>query len=473
MRQGVAARLGWGGAVGGDAGRLVLRILGTALLVGLLALPYAWVAWWTGERGFLANTTAALLTKAKTALALGRPEAVGFTYPPLGVLLAALAGDASRLAYLGAVLAAAAGARLIAHLRAEQRSRMAVVAVAAAVLYNPASLYLVVSDPALFLGLFLLYLAHRGYRRYLETGLTLPLMRCGLALALAFTATPLSIPTAALLGAALLGAAPARGCLWRATALAFVTLFPIAAASLSWLYLSWLFTGEPVWRAGFGLFAPKAPMGTVLLAPLYFLALSLQIAHRAPDLPGSLAVGLLALIPALRPGVGAVELALLAGWIAAAALPARLARPWALAVAGAAALQLASALALAPPEYRRWLEAMDRFAESERVERTLAARLAALPPGTVLADDRESYRLLARMPTLEPFLLPAHARFEQALSAPAAYVSYLLLRPGAPPDSPLVRFRSRPPPGFRLAVRTGGYVLYRRDDAPALPAPSP
>ena len=473
MRAEVAGRLDSGGAAADGADHFLLRALELALLVGLLALPYAWVAWWTGERGFLANTTAALLAKAKTALALGRPEAVGFTYPPLGVLLAAVAGDPPRLGYLGALLAAAAGARLVAHLRAQQWSGAAVVAVTAAVLYNPASLYLVVTDPATFLGLFLLYLAHRGYRQYLETGLTLPLLRCGLALGLAFTATPISIPTAALLGAALLGAAATRDCPWRATALAFVTLFPIAAASLSWLYLSWLFTGEPVWRAGFGLLAPQAPVGRVLLAPLYLLALSLQIARRAPELPGTLAVGMLAVVPALRPGVGTLELAVLVGWIAAAALPTRLARAQAFTMIAAAALQLAFGLALETPEYRRWLHAMDRLAEPERVERTLAAQLAALPPGTVLADDRGSYRLLARMPTLKPLLLPADPRFEQALSAPAAYVSYLLLRPGAAPDSPLVRFRSRPPPGFRVAARTGGYVLYRRHDAPALAAPPP
>ena len=134
----------------------------------------------------------------------------------------------------------------------------------------------------------------------------------------------------------------------------------------------------------------------------------------------------------------------------------------------AALFHFASAFTIGDHEFRQWIAAVSRGEVPARqsLEQQLARRLAPLPEASVLVDDREAYRVLARAPDARPFLVPADSRFDAAVSAPRRFVHYLLLGPAAAPDSMPARYRDRPPAGFALAFSRGGYRLYVRRDPP-------
>ncbi|BAW01031.1 uncharacterized protein TTMY_0621 [Thermus thermophilus] len=93
----------------------------------------------------------------------------------------------------------------------------------------------------------------------------------------------------------------------------------------------------------------------------------------------------------------------------------------------------------------------------DALERAIGQALAQAPPRSILADDRESYRLLAWAGTARPFLLPADAGFTLALSAPSLYVDRVLVCRG--PGALYRRYGEHDLPGFREVWRYKGCRL--------------
>ncbi len=434
------------------------------------ALPYMLLFPLLARADFLTNATAAVLAKGMIAVAAGRPEAVGFTYPPLDVLLAALAPDPGRLEILGLVVGTLAARRIWSDLRARDLPVAVAVPVLAAVAYNPVWVFLLVSLPGTALGLLGLHGAHRAYREWLETGGLCPLMRMAAAFACASLGTSVAPLLALLYTAAVAVPALALRAPARAGALAFVVFFPTAAVIGSWAYLAWLFAGGPVWAYGSGLEEPAPPGPETVAVPLYLAICVAAFANRRAEAPGLLAFALAALLPAATPVAGPIERFALLGIAAAAGLAAGTA-PGRLLVVAAALLHLVGAFLLRQPEYQRWLVAV-RNGEaigSQSIEQRLAQRFSDLPAASVLLDDRHAYRIIALAGSAGPFLVSSDSRFEAAISAPRLYVRHVLLRSDRAADSPLALYQNRAPPGFRLESSQGGYRLYTRIDVASPP----
>lgn len=418
----------------------------------LLALPAGMAALGLTQEGYLSDLHAAYLTKVYLVLDRGRLEFLGFSYPPLPLLLLLPWPSPWAPPILGTVLLGLGFALLLAEVK--RRAGILPLVLAGGFLLSPWPIHLLAQDFAQVLGLVLLWWAWTLYLRWLEEGLSFFLFASGLVLSLAVYATPFALPLGVLfaLGIGLLRRMEPRA--WAAASL--VLLFPLLFTTLAWTYLGWLFTGG-------GIFLYRAlpqetpPLGEVFLAsPAYVAGGLFLLARVRPGL-------LLYLVPlfvllALPPlGFGytlpvATALLLL---FALGGLPRLAPKPHLLgATLLVALLQAVAGWALLEP----------LKPPPDPLERAIGQTLAQAPPRSTLADDRESYRLLAWAGTARPFVLPADAGFLLALSAPQAYVSRVLVCPGGGALQP--RYGQGTPPGFREEWRYKGCRLLRKRGEP-------
>ena len=418
------------------------------LLGLLLALPVGVAALALVQEGYLSHANAAYLGKVYTALDRGKLETLGFSYPPLPLLLLLPWPSPWAPAVLGA-LALGLGFGLLLT-EARRRSEPLLLVLFAGFLLSPAPFYLVAEDLAQTLGLVFLWWAWTFYRRWLDEGLSFHLFASGLVLGAAVYTTPIALPLGLFFALGLGLFRRLEPPAWAAASL--VLLFPLLSTLFAWGYLSWTFTGETAFL--YAALPKETPsLGTVLLASPAYLGMGLLILlrPRASFLLYPVPILLFLALPPLGFGytlplaVGLLFLFALGG------LPRLALGPRIRAVGlGLALLQAALGWALLPsPE-----------PPPDALERAIGQALAQAPPRSILADDRESYRLLAWAGTARPFLLPPDAGFTLALSAPSLYVDRVLVCPGA--GALYRRYGEDDPPGFREVWRYKGCRLLER-----------
>ena len=418
------------------------------LLGLLLALPVGVAALALVQEGYLRHANAAYLGKVYTALDRGKLETLGFSYPPLPLLLLLPWPSPWAPAVLGA-LALGLGFGLLLT-EARRRSEPLLLVLFAGFLLSPAPFYLVAEDLAQTLGLVFLWWAWTFYRRWLDEGLSFHLFASGLVLGAAVYTTPIALPLGLFFALGLGLFRRLEPPAWAAASL--VLLFPLLSTLFAWGYLSWTFTGETAFL--YAALPKETPsLGTVLLASPAYLGMGLLILLR-PRASFLLYPVPLLLFLALPPLGFGYTLPLAVGLLflfALGGLPRLALGPRIRAVGlGLALLQAALGWALLPsPE-----------PPPDALERAIGQALAQAPPRSILADDRESYRLLAWAGTARPFLLPPDAGFTLALSAPSLYVDRVLVCPGA--GALYRRYGEDDPPGFREVWRYKGCRLLER-----------
>jgi len=418
------------------------------LLGLLLALPVGVAALALVQEGYLSHANAAYLGKVYTALDRGKLETLGFSYPPLPLLLLLPWPSPWAPAVLGA-LALGLGFGLLLT-EARRRSEPLLLVLFAGFLLSPAPFYLVAEDLAQTLGLVFLWWAWTFYRRWLDEGLSFHLFASGLVLGAAVYTTPIALPLGLFFALGLGLFRRLEPPAWAAASL--VLLFPLLSTLFAWGYLSWTFTGETAFL--YAALPKETPsLGTVLLASPAYLGMGLLILLR-PRASFLLYPVPLLLFLALPPLGFGYTLPLAVGLLflfALGGLPRLALGPRIRAVGlGLALLQAALGWALLPsPE-----------PPPDALERAIGHALAQAPPRSILADDRESYRLLAWAGTARPFLLPPDAGFTLALSAPSLYVDRVLVCPGA--GALYRRYGEDDPPGFREVWRYKGCRLLER-----------
>ena len=418
------------------------------LLGLLLALPVGVAALALVQEGYLSHANAAYLGKVYTALDRGKLETLGFSYPPLPLLLLLPWPSPWAPAVLGA-LALGLGFGLLLT-EARRRSEPLLLVLFAGFLLSPAPFYLVAEDLAQTLGLVFLWWAWTFYRRWLDEGLSFHLFASGLVRGAAVYTTPIALPLGLFFALGLGLFRRLEPPAWAAASL--VLLFPLLSTLFAWGYLSWTFTGETAFL--YAALPKETPsLGTVLLASPAYLGMGLLILLR-PRASFLLYPVPLLLFLALPPLGFGYTLPLAVGLLflfALGGLPRLALGPRIRAVGlGLALLQAALGWALLPsPE-----------PPPDALERAIGQALAQAPPRSILADDRESYRLLAWAGTARPFLLPPDAGFTLALSAPSLYVDRVLVCPGA--GALYRRYGEDDPPGFREVWRYKGCRLLER-----------
>lgn len=418
------------------------------LLGLLLALPVGVAALALVQEGYLSHANAAYLEKVYTALDRGKLETLGFSYPPLPLLLLLPWPSPWAPAVLGALALGLGFGLLLTEVR--RRSEPLLLVLFAGFLLSPAPFYLVAEDLAQTLGLVFLWWAWTLYRRWLDEGLSFHLFASGLVLGAAVYTTPIALPLGLFFALGLGLFRRLEPPAWAAASL--VLLFPLLSTLFAWGYLSWTFTGETAFL--YGTLPKETPsLGTALLASPAYLGMGLLILLR-PRASFLLYPVPLLLFLALPPLGFGYTLPLAVGLLflfALGGLPRLALGPRIRAVGlGLALLQAALGwVLLTPPK-----------PPPDALERAIGQALAQAPPRSILADDRESYRLLAWAGTARPFLLPPDAGFTLALSAPSLYVDRVLVCPGA--GALYRRYGEDDPPGFREVWRYKGCRLLER-----------
>jgi hypothetical protein len=372
------------------------------------------------------------------------------------------------------------------------------VVLLAAVLGVPASLFLATQALSEMLALLLFLIAWIGFLNFTRAGDTPSGFVAGLALGLAFFASHYAL----LYGLAYAMFTPMfirkRGRAG-AVAAAFVLLFPVVIAVLSWCYANWIFTGDPLAftrDAGSSLFVYSAaavedlPIGwpealratgrNLLSSPLY-LAIGVIVMFLQPArlpaflVPAVLIIGVRAWGLVYPDYFAMTTLAV----VALAALHRRTpATLWpVLGLAAVVHLWAGYATPLGG-EPAAWMRAVrtGRPAPADVAEVKVAGHLARFPQGSVLVDDRVAHRVVSRAGTARPFLLPADPLYALAETRPAAFVRYVLVARRSPECS-VGRFSTacttNLPWGVRPVAVWEGWALYERwPDLANAPGPS-
>lgn len=420
------------------------------------ALPPALVAFALAAEGWRSAPHGAFLQRVLFALDRGQLEQLGFEYPPLPFLLLLPWPTATWTLLLGA-LGVAALAWCVLDECTERRSALPLVLLLA-ILWSPLGVHFTAGDFNEILGLVALYIGWRHYRRWWATRRTAHGLYTGLWLGLAFYTSPLGLALALIAGAILPILFPRLQIPPFASQLVLL-VFPGAAATATWAYLSWVFAG----RIAFP-FHPWEPASPGLVAILTWSAPWVAVALLALLRPTATTAGLL--LP-----LGLLVLADRVGWhfslafattlltlVAIIALPRDLARPRRWLVAGVAMLQALLAWRYLP---------LPRPDVEDARDRAVATALGGAPERSVLLDDRWAERMLKWTPSMRPYLTTRETGFDLALSVPALTVRYVLVTPDD--DGLTLDADVRPPAGFVVDWSWGDYTLYRRTDAPRLP----
>jgi len=420
---------------------------GTILSIFVLSLPYLLAGEIGYSLGFLSHDHAHLLAKALMVRAAGRLEWLGFVYPPLPVL-ALIPFPTVHVAIL---LTAVCGG-IIAWMVWLQLGRLrldlwARVGILLGVMAACSSIYLASQNLSAVLALVLFLLAWPKFLAFTRFHQADAGFIAAIIMGVAFFAS-FYAPLFAL-GFTLLAPffarlrSPQQG-------LAFILtlIFPTLGVIGAWMYLAWLFTGNPssfLYDPGSSLLALFRPDEAFLSGR----AMVSELFKRLLQAPLYLGVGVL--VAWKQPGRVLVYLLPTMVMVAAWAMG------WVFPLAFSIALLTLFALIGLPPEFPRrfqwllllgavlqmvlswlgtpigeealWKKAMFNGTLPEVMveEPVIGQYLARLPCGSVLADDREAYRLIARAGTACPFVLPAYPKYGLALGQPARFVQYILI----------------------------------------------
>jgi hypothetical protein len=421
-----------------------------------IALPMALAASGLLQDGWLSDTHGAFLQRVRFAVERNRLELLGFEYPPLPFVL--LIPWTSPWAALLLGTAAIAGlAWMVVNECTDRRSVLPLVLLAAA-LWNPIGLHLVSANFNEALGLLALFIGWQHYRRWWATRQTIYGLYTGLWLGVAFYTSPLGLALALVAGAILPILFPRLQIPPFASQLVLIA-FPGIAATATWAYLSWIFTGQV--KFPFSPWEPDSPT-FVQMVPwaLPYLFVGLVVLLRPKVTTVGMLLPLLLLAAANRTGwhfslgFAMVLLTLVAIVALPRDLPS-LARP------------VLVLLAIAQAGVAWWKAPWPALGEADLAARAVATALAPLPPRSVLLDDRYAERLLKWSPSLEPFLTTRDTGYELGVQQPMDAVRYVL----AVRDEAGYTFDAdqRPPAGFLPEWEWRGYALWRHPDAPRVP----
>lgn len=436
------------------------------LLALAVAAPLVGVAIAMAHDGWLSDTHGAFLQRVRFAADRGRLELLGFEYPPLPfLLLVPWPHVAATIALGGGAIAALAW--MVLGECTTRRSLLPLVLLVGA-LWTPIGAHLVIGDFNEAIGLLALFIGWQHYRRWWSSRQTVYGLYTGIWLGIAFYTSPLGLALALVAGLVLPIVFPRLQI--PPFASQFVLLaFPGVAATATWAYLSWVFTG----RVAFP-FTPWEPASPGWLEVLrwsvpYAVVAVLAMLRREATTAG-VALPLLLLALATRVGwhfsLGfAVVLLTL---VAVVALPRDLRRPARVLVGAVALAQLAAAW---------WLVPWPTLQPRDHAARAVATALAGAPGRSILLDDRAAEPLLKWSPSLAPYLTTRDVGYEVALADPVRHVRYVLAT--RTPAGRTLDADRRPPPGFVLEWNWAGYTLWRHPEAPprgvrfdALPDPS-
>ncbi len=479
-----------------------LRLLGLRwhqhlVRVLLFSVPFAALALYAAQLGFLSNAHAHVTAKALLAADRLRLEVIGFLYPPLPFLLVLPFPHPWTPALLSSLAAGATAWLVWYDLERTGLGLLWRMMLLAAVVVTPSSVFLATQAFPDMLTLHFLVVAWHYYWNFVRYQHTFSGFVAGLILGLAFYANFYALLYA--LAFAVLVPLFRRAAHERPEPREFaaslsqmlVTAFPALWALASWSYINWVFTGRPFMYLADPAAAVIDPdrwsvplderlswlpqFGVEVLSQPLLLAAFLVHARVAPRRLPVLAV--LAFVPALVRLCGfSYPLPLVLGsytLIALLSLPQRQPRWFGPFLVVLAVTQgfVAATLVRQVGEVRAWENVVTSGASraEDQQEIELASRLRAAPDRSILADDRSAYRIVARAVTARPFLLPTDAAFAVALDDPVSAVRYVLVT-AVPMEGDLVsaRFAAGPPAGFVVDGQRGVWTLYRRSDAPSL-----
>lgn len=472
-----------------------IRVL---LDISLASLPFLALTIIGLRTLFVSNVDAHIAAKALLAADRGRPEFIGFIYPPLPFALTLLYPHVATPAVLASLAGGATVWFVWQNLALTSLHLIWRVLLVIGVFLAPGVVFSFTQSLPDALALYLVIVGWKRCLDFLREGSTWSGFVAGMALGLAFYVNYYAL-LFALVFAGIIpifgknGRLSADRAPWFHAARMLVIVFPGLWSFISWSYLNWAFKGNPFAY----LTDPATPVvdparvvqsfseraAGVLLAtvrelvsqPLLVLAGALnwlQSPRLVVPLLAVVAVPLSARLLGLYYG----EPLVLATYtvVAILALPRRL-PPWSgPAVVLVALLQSAFGAGILMEKHHElvlWRNAVTGGSPraEDFVEMEIARHLASAPPRSILADDRSAYRLLARAGTARPFLLPADPGFATALDHPAGSVHYVLVAT-APESGDLItaRFARDVPSGFTLDGRWPSWTLYRRADVPPL-----
>ena len=463
-------------------GALPLVVAGLFLVLGAALVARAELGLW------MSNHHAHVIDKALLALDRGRIEIVGFVYPPLPLLLL-LPMPSTILAGLLAATCGAATVWILTRtlLRASLPRPVAVALVLA--LASPSMFFLFTQSLWEALLLLLLLVGWNQSIEFIARGNVRAGAIAGLTLGLAFLANYYALLFALPFGLAALlfvrtdrrGAGPAA---------AFMLLFPVIAALLSWMYLSWVFTADPwsftrdqsssmfAFLRADGADLPRdwssalsATARDLRMSPLYVVMAIVVAWYRPLRLPvmlvfGVFVLGLRALGFVLPDYFAAVGFTMVALAATPAALPRHLLPLLVLAAVAQLGIGWVTPLRGEAAAWQSVVSAgVARPADQE--ELGVGQLLAGRPPRSVLIDDRTDYRVIARAGTARPFVTSVDPLYGLAMSQPARFVPSMLARTTgwAHADQPGLA-PAIGQPGMRLTRLSPRWSLYewRRDE---------
>jgi hypothetical protein len=427
-----------------------------AVLAVLAAAPPAVAAWLLVGQGWRSDAHGAFLQRVLFAADRGRLELLGFEYPPLPFLLLLPSPTDGWTILLGAI--GLAGLAWCVIDECTSRRTLLPYVLLLSVLWTPLGLHFTASNFNEALGLAALFIGWRHYRRWWATRKTVHGLYTGLWLGLAFYTSPLGLGLALIAGAVLPILFPRLQIPPFASQMVLL-VFPGFAATVTWAYLSWVFTG----RVAFP-FTPWERDSPTVVEILQWTVPYLVVTAMAIMRPKVTTAGML--LPFLL-----LAAATFTGWhfslafaatllmlVAIVALPADMNRPQRWLLASIAILQAVAAW---------WLLPLPTPSDADRRDRAVAQALAVAPPRSILLDDRWSSGLLKWTPSFAPYLTTRDTGFDIALALPSMAVQYILVT--ADDDGLSLDMDRRPPVGFVEEWSWSGYTLYRRPAAPRLP----
>ncbi|WP_457637575.1 hypothetical protein [Oceanithermus sp.] len=410
---------------------------------------------WATLNGYLSDAHAGFLAKAYLAVDRGRLETVGFSYPPLPLLLLLPKATVFTPVVWGSLFIATLIYFVISDLYAEKKQMFAVVLLALAA--SPAIWRLSVDDFSQALGVLLIWLAWRFYKRWIEEDYVVYGFYSGIFLGLAVYATPVALPVALLLAAGIGLLKKQTLSAWAAGAL--VLTFPILVGILIWAYLAWLFTGS--WAFLYQIFYYSGlPLRLLLFSSGPYLVALVSLAWRRDrKLIFYALAGLIFPLLALRGfGYSYAMAVVLLDMLALAALSTEIFLWERLLLTLAALLQIVVLWSAVP-----W---KPQPTEGMLMERAIGQALAQAAPRSILTDDSFAYPYIAWSGSAKPYLLPADAGYYMALVQPSTHADYVFVCAGGTRIAQL--YGESPPPGFFEDWRYKKCRFYRKPGAPPL-----
>lgn len=435
-----------------------------------LAAAYYVLAWRLFARGFVSLDLLALAEKALLATRGAPPRLVnlGFASPPIPL---ALMLPFPNPIVTQAIVSAAIIAALVVFVARSEADRFVRGLGVLYLIGSPVFVYLATRDYASLLLGALLAAATYGALRFLEDRYSLPLFLAGTILGSAFF-----IEYRCLLLLPVFAGGVALSALRRSRSEALGLMLAISLPSLffalSWMYINWIFLGDPLLfvRVQEKVFASRAPLVVdpltigrgLLIALPYVAGLGCAAAGEKRWSLSRLCVYLVPLWFAAielvtrgaRPEFGLLAPLILTSLMAARSL--RDAVPMRLALlAGFAASFLGTPAA--PPGVAN----IGDF-------RALANVLAGHPGGPVLLDDGIFYPVVAFSSDTRRFILPYQARFRAAIEAPGSFARYVVVAPNDPNDQVAAAHPSVARgvlKGFELLDSVGPYRVFRAREA--------